>query len=176
MAFDSYIQISGVEGQSTDSAHSAWIDVISFKHGSAQETKFTNNTNAIGRGVMEPFIFVHLLDKATPLLQKFCMSGQNIETVKFEVCAQIGGGKQKVYEVDMKNARVVEAQVITVDATLTKDTLLAGVGRDSSAVRLVEQISLIADEYKWTTHTFKSTGELAGDVAGGWNVGTDTAL
>ncbi len=176
MAFNSYVQIDGIEGQSTDTAHSNWIDVISFSHGSSQETQFANQTNAAGRGVLAPLVFVHLLDKATPNLQKACMSGQNIASVKLEVCAQIGGAKQKLYEVELTNARVVEAKVVTVDAPMSTDTQLSGVGRDAAALRLVEQVSIVAEEYKWTTHTFKTTGELGGDVAAGWNVATDQAV
>ncbi len=176
MAFNSYIQIDGIEGQATDMAHPNWIDVVSFSHGAQQETQYANQTNAAGRGVLAPFVFVHLLDKATPNLQKACMSGQNIATVKLEVCAQIGGMKQKVYEVEMSNVRVTEAKVITVDAPICADTLMAGIGRDAAALRLVEQVSLMAEEYKWTAHTFKTTGELGGDVAAGWNVATDQSV
>ena len=176
MAFNSYIKIEGIEGQSTDTAHSNWIDVISFTHGASQETQFANQTNAAGRGVLAPFVFVHLLDKATPNLQKSCMSGQNIASIKLEVCAQIGGAKQKLYEVEMTNARITEAKVMTVDAPVSSDTQMAGVGRDAAALRLVEQVAIVAEEYKWTTHTFKTTGELGGDVAAGWNVAADQAV
>ncbi len=175
MAFNSYIKIDNIDGQSTDTNHTNWIDVLAFSHGASQETQFANQTNAVGRGVLSPFVFVHLLDKATPKLQQSCMSGQNIASVKLEVCAQIGGTKQKLYEVEMTNARISEAKVMTVDAPVTEATQLVGVGRDASALRLVEQVSIVAEEYKWTTHTFKSSGELGGDVAAGWNVATDQA-
>ncbi len=176
MAFNSYIQIDGIEGASTDIGHANWIDVVSFSHGAQQETQYANQTNASGRGVLAPLVFVHLVDKATPNLQKACMSGQNIASVKLEVCAQIGGLKQKLYEVEMTNVRVTEALVQTVDAPVCADTQLAGVGRDAAALRLVEQVSLMAEEYKWTVHTFKTTGELGGDVAAGWNVATDQSV
>ncbi len=176
MAFNSYIQIDAIEGTSTDVAHANWIDVVSFSHGAQQETQYANQTNASGRGVLAPLVFVHLVDKATPNIQKACMSGQNIAKVKLEVCAQIGGMKQKLYEVEMTNVRVTEAQVRTVDAPVCTDTQLAGVGRDAAALRLVEQVSLMAEEYKWTVHTFKTTGELGGDVAAGWNVATDQSV
>ncbi len=176
MAFNSYIQIDGIEGQSTDMGHANWIDVVSFSHGAQQETQYANQTNAAGRGVLTPLVFVHLLDKATPNLQKACMSGQNIAKAKLEVCAQIGGAKQKLYEVEMSNVRVTEAKVMTVDAPVCSETLMAGIGRDAAALRLVEQVSLMAEEYKWTAHTFKATGELGGDVAAGWNVATDQSV
>ena len=70
MAFNSYIKIDGIEGQSTDVAHTNWIDVVSFSHGSSQETQYDNQTNAAGRGVLAPLTFVHLLDKATPTCRR----------------------------------------------------------------------------------------------------------
>ncbi len=176
MAFNSYIKIDGIEGQSTDTAHANWIDVVSFSHGALQETQYANQTNAAGRGVLAPLTFVHLLDKATPNLQKACMSGQNIASIKLEVCAQIGGAKQKLYEVELTNARVTEARVMTVDAPVCSDTQMAGIGRDAAALRLIEQVSIVAEEYKWTTHTFKTTGELGGEGAAGWNVATEQSV
>lgn len=176
MAFNSYIKIDGIEGQSTDVAHTNWIDVISFGHGSSQETQFANQTNASGRGILLPLVFTHLLDKATPKIQKACMCGQNIAKVQLDVCAQIGGAKQKLYEVEMTNARIVEAKVVTVDSPITSDTLMAGIGRDAAFLRLVEQVSIVAEEYKWTAHIFKTSGELDGDVAAGWNVAADQAV
>lgn len=163
MAFSTYIQIDGIEGQATDAAHANWIDVIAFKHGSAQQSASHDQANSAGRGVLKPLVFTHALDKATPNLQKACMSGQNIASVKMEVCAQIGGAKAKLYELEMTNARVIGADVATAE------------GKDGS-VRVLEDVSLVAEQVKWTAHTFKTTGELAGDVAAGWNTTTDSAV
>ena len=176
MAFNTFIKIDGIEGQSTDVAHANWIDVVAFSHGASQETQYANQTNAAGRGVLEPLTFVHLLDKATPNLQKACLSGQNIATINVEVCAQIGGAKQKLYEVELTNCRITEAKVQTVDGPTCKESLLCGVGRDANSLRLVEQVGIVAEQVKWTTHTFKTTGELGGDVQAGWNVATDAAI
>ena len=49
-------------------------------------------------------------------------------------------------------------------------------GRDANSLRLVEQVGIVAEQVKWTTHTFKTTGELGGDVQAGWNVATDAAI
>ena len=36
MAFDTFLQIDSVQGESTDDKHKGWIEVFSFSHGVAQ--------------------------------------------------------------------------------------------------------------------------------------------
>ena len=111
MALDFYVQINGIDGQSNDKGHSKWIEAIAFSHGSKQQIASERATAVAGRGTFEPFIFVHEIDKATPKLQQFCMSGQKIDKVKVEVCSAVAGVQTPVYEVTLEQVKVISAKV-----------------------------------------------------------------
>ena len=102
MALDFYVQIDGIDGQSNDKGHSKWIEAIAFSHGAKQQIASERATSVAGRGVFEEFAFVHEVDKATPKIQQFCMSGQKIDKVKIEVCSAVAGIQTPVYEVTLR--------------------------------------------------------------------------
>lgn len=68
MASDFFVKIEGIDGESSDKAHSKWIEVISFSHGAMQNVGVGRATDVSGRGQFLPFRFTHLVDKATPKL------------------------------------------------------------------------------------------------------------
>jgi type VI secretion system secreted protein Hcp len=41
MAFDAFIKIKDIDGESTDEQHKDWIEVISFNHGVSQQVSTT---------------------------------------------------------------------------------------------------------------------------------------
>ena len=90
MASDFYVKIDGIDGNSNDKSHSKWIEVVSFSHGSVQNVGAGRAPDVSGRGAFEPFVFVHLIDKATPKIQQYCMSGQKITKVEFHAAVGIG--------------------------------------------------------------------------------------
>ena len=83
MASDFFVKIDGIDGESNDKNHSKWIEVLEFSHGSVQPIAAGRSTDVSGRGHFDPFIFIHQVDKATPKLQQFCMSGQKVAKVQF---------------------------------------------------------------------------------------------
>ena len=71
MAFDTFIKIDGIEGESTDDKHAGWIEVISFDSGVSQRTSATASSAGGGsaeRADFDDFSFVKQLDKASPKL------------------------------------------------------------------------------------------------------------
>jgi type VI protein secretion system component Hcp len=78
MAFDAFVQISGIEGESTDEKHLGWIEIIRFGVGVKQTV--SNTASSCGgacaeRANFEDFIFRKLLDKASPKLAQACAAG-----------------------------------------------------------------------------------------------------
>ncbi len=41
MSFDAFVKIDGIEGESTDSNHSGWIEALSYKAGVSQKVSVT---------------------------------------------------------------------------------------------------------------------------------------
>lgn len=73
MAFDAFMKIAGVDGESTDRFHKVEIDVLSFSWGAAVPA----GGQPPGHAVAEDFRFVHKVDKASPQLMLACCIGKH---------------------------------------------------------------------------------------------------
>ncbi len=78
--FSYYIKLDGIEGESTNSGHVKWIDVIDFSCG-------TETTN--GEATYMPVTFTHKIDKATPKIHKNCLMGNKISSVEFNAVENV---------------------------------------------------------------------------------------
>jgi len=90
MAFDAFLKIDGIPGESADKVHKDEIDLVSFSWGETNTGQATAGGGGAGRSVAQDFHFVHHVDKATPLLFFACASGQHIKTATL-TCRKAGG-------------------------------------------------------------------------------------
>jgi type VI secretion system secreted protein Hcp len=84
MAVDYFLQIDGIEGESHDAKHKAWIDVLSWSWGEAQSAQATHGGqhgggHAAGKVAMQDFSFSTRVSKASPALFLACASGQHFK-------------------------------------------------------------------------------------------------
>lgn len=153
MASDFFLKIDGIDGQSNDKGHGKWIELLSFGHGSIQNVTLARGSDVAGRGQFTPFVFSHLVDKATPKLQQFCMNGQKIAKVEFHVCRAIAGVQVPVYEIKMENVKVAKAEVgvkILDDGTGTGEA--------------VETVELVAGKITWKVTPIKPDNTKDGAI------------
>ncbi|MHC4332714.1 MAG: Hcp family type VI secretion system effector [Planctomycetota bacterium] len=99
MPADVFLQIDGIEGESTDDKHQNWIEVLSFSHGVSQSgagSRSSGGAASEGRCAHQDFSIVKTLDKASPELNLHCCNGKSIKKMKMELCratgVSIGGG------------------------------------------------------------------------------------
>lgn len=93
MAFDGYLQIEGIGGDSTDDAHSEWIEIDGFEHAVSQATggkASGQGGHAGGRADHGDFIVHKRLDSSSPALFLYCCKGQSIGEVVVELCRAVG--------------------------------------------------------------------------------------
>jgi type VI secretion system Hcp family effector len=154
MASAYFIQLDGIEGLSGDKAHEKWIEVISFSHGAHQNVSIERGGDVAGRGQFFPFEFSHAVDKATPKLQQYCVSGQKITKAQFQFSRVIAGASTPVYEVILENCRIAETKV---------DTLNAG-GEDPLSKQPVETVKLVAGKITWKVVPIKPDGSKDGAI------------
>lgn len=100
---DMFLQITGIDGESEDSAHAAWIDVLSFSMGMSQTR---GGSLGSGQTIMEDIVLVKQVDKATPKLMEKCAKGEIIPSVILEVCYAGGDNKLTFYKYELKNVIV----------------------------------------------------------------------
>jgi type VI secretion system secreted protein Hcp len=96
MAFDSFLKIAGIKGESLDSRHKDEIEVLSFSFGIAQKVSPVGGGGGAGKPTVEDFRFVHNVDAATPDLFDATCSGKHIPDAVFTV--RRGGGNKESAE------------------------------------------------------------------------------
>ena len=89
MAFDAFIKIEGIPGESTDDKHKDWIEVLSYSTGVSQPSAGSASSGggaSSERADFQDFSIVKTLDKASPKLALACARGEHIPTVTLELC------------------------------------------------------------------------------------------
>ncbi len=152
MAQDFFIKIDGIDGQSADKNHGKWIEVTDFDFGSKQSVTLARGADVAGRGEFLPFSFTHLVDKATPKLQQFCMNGQKVAKVEFNVCRAIAGAQVVTLEVKLENVKIARAEIKTIRATEAADA------------EPVEEVDLVAGKITWKVTPIKEDNTKDGAI------------
>ena len=170
MASDFFVKIEGIDGESSDKAHSKWIEVISFSHGAMQNVGVGRATDVSGRGQFLPFRFTHLVDKATPKLQQFCLSGQKVPKVQFQVCRAVAGAQVPVYEVTLENVKLSKCFVKSVvnGGNSSEDIIDSFAGADGVYIPN-EEDEMIAGQINWKVTAIKPDNTKDGAVEASFN-------
>jgi type VI secretion system secreted protein Hcp len=161
MAFDVFLKINGIPGESTDDSHKDWIEVLSFSHRLSQPASSTASSSGgatAERVNHSTFDIAHLYDRASPKLAEACCTGQHIKEVIIELC-RAGGNKQKY-------------AVITLEQVIVSDISLNGSGGNENFP--TESISFSYGKIKWVyIQQKREDGQGSGQVASGWDLTTN---
>ena len=159
MAFDAFLKIEGIPGESTDDKHKDWIEILSYSHGLYQPVAGSVSSGG-GRSAERcehsPFSIVKALDKASPKLNLFCCNGMHISSVIVELC-RAGGDKVKYMEYKMTDVIV--------------SSVRPGGSSSGSETLPVEEVSFDYGKMEWTyTETDHATGKPKGNVNANWDL------
>jgi len=81
MAFDAFLKLDGIPGESRDEQYKDWIEVLSYSWGASNQAPSSLGGGAgAGKVVFQDFHFVANFSKASPELFKACASGQHIKS------------------------------------------------------------------------------------------------
>lgn len=159
MAFDAFLKIDGVPGESTDDKHKDWIEILSYSHGLSQPSAGARSTGGAGaaeRTNHQDFSVVKVLDKASAKLALFCCNGTHIKSVKIELC-RATGDKQKYMEYLMSDVIV--------------SSVRPGGSAQGGETLPLEEVSFNYGKIEWTyTETDHQTGKPKGDVKANWDL------
>ena len=159
MAFDCFLKISSVPGESTDDKHKDWIEVLSFSWGVSQPgagSRSTGGAASAERCDHQNFQVVKTVDKASPKLFLSCCKGEHINEVKLELC-RATGDKQKYMEYKMSD--VIVSSVQPGGSSHGGESLpLESVSFNYGKIELI---------YTETDH---KTGKPKGDVKANWDL------
>jgi len=98
MAFDAFLKIDKVPGESKDKKHAGETEIYSFSFGANNPTTIGSASGGAGAGKVSfsSFNFMKKTDSASPLLFQFCCSGQHLDTAALTL-RKAGGDAQLEY-------------------------------------------------------------------------------
>lgn len=162
MATDAYIQIDGIKGESADSGHQGWIELVAASFGVMQPTvgsKSTGGGHTAGHCEHRTLSLSKLTDIASPILMQHCSMGKTIPKAKLEFMRADGDGKPvKYYQVELENVLLSHM-----------DQVMSGGGL------LHDEIGLCFWKVKWSYTQQKIGGGASGTTTGGLDLSAKKA-
>ncbi len=155
MAFDAFIKFDGIDGESTDSRHSGWIEILDYDLDVSQTVSKT--ASSIGgasaeRADFSEFCFSKPLDKASPRLALACAGGTHIDTIVVELC-RAGGDKVRFMQYTFTNC-MISSFTTSADNGFPED-----------------EVAFVFGKIEWCyTRQKRAGGWSAGNVAAGWSL------
>ncbi len=159
MAFDCFLKIDNIEGESSDSGHQGWIEVLRYGIGLKQNISSTASSAggaSAERADFFEFTIRKYLDKASPKLALACGAGTHIDKIVVELC-RAGGDKIKF--MDYKLSNCVISEIITTS------------GNDTIQKFPAETVKINYGKIELSyTKQKRAGGGAAGQVASGWDL------
>jgi len=107
MAFDAFMKIASIPGESMDEKHSNWIELESFHWGISNGAVMGSQPTKDRRTTGTAMSFCKSVDSATPLMVLACNEARVLPEVKIEVC-RATKDKQKYMEYTLEDAFIAK--------------------------------------------------------------------
>lgn len=162
MAFDAFLKIDGIDGESTTQGYEGWIELVSFNWGAVAAVNpgfLAGRGSASGRTMPEGFTFMKVTDSASPLI--FAKMAQGSAFDKVSLACRLAGGSDP--------AGAPQDAFLKIDFS---NVLISGYhegGNTATDVRPVESISLNFTKIEFQTSAISSDGTLGAANTGGFD-------
>jgi len=163
MAFDAFLKIEGIDGESQDDKHKGWIEILSFSVSAQQPVSATASSSGgatTQRVNIQHFSVTKSMDKASPKLFEACCTGQHFGTVTIELC-RAGGGENKLKYMEYKLSNAVIASVHPSGTAGGSDVPHEEIGFDFGKI----EMTYVQQQRK--------DGSGSGNVSAGWDLQTN---
>jgi type VI secretion system secreted protein Hcp len=161
MAFDIFLKIDGIKGESSDAQHREEIEAASFSWGASQQgATSAGGGGGAGKANFQDLHVVMNVSQASPQLFLACAEGRHIKTAVL-TCRKAGGRDQRDF----------------LRYTLS-DVLVSSYHTDGQAEYSVpvDQVSFKYAQVKIEYRPQKVDGSLGAPVTAGWNLKTNEPL
>ena len=160
MAFDGFLKLAGIDGESQDSKHSGEIDITSYQFGASQ-TGATPVGGGLGGGKVSvnDLQITKQTDKASPVLFQYCCTGQHIATGTLTV----------------RKAGTTQQEYLVMNLSDILVTNITNGGSTSDDIP-VENVSLTFSKIEIQYQQQKQDGTLAGTIKKGYDVKKNQAV
>jgi len=156
MAYDAFLKIDGVTGESQKEGHTGQIELMSFSWGASNPTTVGHGTGlAAGKVSLSDFSIMKVTDKASPTLFLNCASGKSTDKASVFIQKATGGTTGETYlQYDFTHIFVTSIQ------------WSGSTGGDDSPS---ESVSFAYEQVQITYKPQDATGKLGSQVIAGWN-------
>jgi type VI secretion system secreted protein Hcp len=79
MAYDAFLKLDGLDGESTTKGHEKWIEVSSFQWGVDHPVSITASGRSTGKANVHDFKITKPVDASSPKLFLSCVTGKNFD-------------------------------------------------------------------------------------------------
>jgi type VI secretion system secreted protein Hcp len=148
MAFDCFLEIEGIRGESSDEAHRNAIELIGYSHSVTHTAGLTRGASGGFDSVADhkDFVITKSVDQTTPQLAAACSQGTRYNSAKVQV-ARATGDKETYWEIEM-----TDVYVRSISFSATEDGDLP-----------TESVALAYSAITWTYYLFDhKTGQPRG--------------
>src|SRR5450830_1336382 len=154
MAQDIFIKIAGIEGESGDDKHKNEIEVSQWNWEIRQDGNMHSGSGGgAGKATVEDLSFEHYVDRSSPNLMKYCLSGKHIDTAVL-VVRKAGGNPLEYLKLTMSDVIVTMVQP-------------SGSSKDE---RISEQVRLSFAKIKQEYMVQNAQGGSGGAVTAGYDI------
>jgi type VI secretion system secreted protein Hcp len=160
MAFDAYLKIPTIDGESTTKGYEKWIELTEYSHNVAQHSGGSMSASgglSGGRVDHGNFVVKHTMDAATPKLFLSCCKGEHLATVTLDLLRSTGEGKGTRF-MQYKMSDVIISGVTNEGTTKGQEALPT------------EEIHFAYGKIEWDFTQVGPDGKKKGDVKTGWSV------
>ena len=106
MAFDAFLKIEGIEGDSQQKGHAGEIEVSSFSWGETNSTSAgSGGGGGAGKVQMQDFHFTMATSKASPSLMTTCATGKHLRDATL-TCRKAGATQQDFIVIKMNDVLI----------------------------------------------------------------------
>ena len=162
MAFDAFLKLKGIDGESQDDKHSKWIEILSYSFNASQMTAGARSTGGSAnkeRVNLSDLTIVKALDVASPKIFLACCNGEPIGEAVIELCRAT---KDKTKYLEIKMTDVVISSYAPGGSKGGDDLPTEQVSFNYGKIEVIY------------TATDLKTGKAAGDVKAHWDLVKNT--
>ena len=106
-----FAKYDGVDGESKDSNHDKWIDVLSIDWGAHKPGGgASGQSRRRGAAIVEDITLTIEYEKATPKLQEKCLNGEIIPKLEIEQTSTYGGARATYLKVELEKVMITGFQ------------------------------------------------------------------
>jgi type VI secretion system secreted protein Hcp len=153
-----YMKIEGINGESKDSKHTDWIDVLAWGFGIDQASSSGFSGVTVAKANVQQVWFDHYADRSTAAMWQKSLEGKSIAKAQLH-CCRISGDMGTYLDVTLSN--VVISQITVQGAT--------------NSPRTIERVGLSFTEIKAESKGQDEKGNLNAGSQVTWKVQKNTA-